>query len=418
MKFNPFQPNGMVAPGMFAGRIEEIDAIEQCLFQAKMGNPQHFLISGERGIGKSSLFYLIEIIASGAIETSENTKMAFLTVSVDLGGAQTQIDIIRTFGRGLRAAISERDGLHDKAKQFWEWITNWEVLGVRFHKQADEIDPQDLADELVSQIISLCKQLDGQIDGVLILIDEADRPGEEANLGELLKAFTERLARKNCGNVLFGLAGLPTIIGKLRGSHESAPRIFETLHLEPLEPEERKRVVDSGLEIASKRNGFEIRITPDALDLISTLSEGYPHFVQQFAYSAFSEDKDRVIDIRDVANSAFKENGALAQLGAKYFSEMYHAKISSDDYRKVLDVMANYSDAWVTRKTIISETGLKSTTVTNALNSLKGKNIILVDETRQGHYRLPTKSFATWINAIKTVADDHDDQEGNLFEDL
>ena len=407
----------MVSHGMFAGRIEEINAIEQCLFQAKMGNPQHFLISGERGIGKSSLFYLIEITASGMIETSEDTKMSFLTVSVDLGGAQTQIDIIRTIGRGLRSMIGEHDELRDKVRKFWDWITNWEVLGVRFHKKADEVDPQDLADELVSQLISLCKQLDGQIDGVLILIDEADRPGEEANLGELLKAFTERLARKNCGNVLFGLAGLPTIIGKLRASHESAPRIFETLHLEPLEPEERKYVINSGLKIASTRNNYEIKITPDALNLISTLSEGYPHFVQQFAYSAFAEDNDRVIDIKDVARSAFKENGALAQLGAKYFSEMYHAKISSDDYRKVLDVMAEYSDGWVTRKKILIETGLKPTTVTNALNSLKNKNIILVDETRQGHYRLPTKSFAAWINAIKTVTDDHDNQEGTLFDE-
>ena len=54
-KFNPFQPNKMVVPGMFTGRIEEMHTIEQCLFQAKHGNPQHFLVEGERGIGKSSV---------------------------------------------------------------------------------------------------------------------------------------------------------------------------------------------------------------------------------------------------------------------------------------------------------------------------------------------------------------------------
>lgn len=105
----------------------------------------------------------------------------------------------------------------------------------------------------------------------------------------------------------------------------------------------------------------------------------------------------------------------LAQLGAKYFSEMYHAKISSDDYRKVLDTMAKHADAWVARKDLIAETGLKAGTVTNALNSLKNKNIILVDETRQGFYRLPTKSFAAWISAIKSAPEGAEGQT-NLFE--
>lgn len=219
--------------------------------------------------------------------------------------------------------------------------------------------------------------------------------------------------------MLIGLAGLSSIIGKLRASHESAPRIFETLHLDPLETEERKSVVASGLREANAKNGFEVKITDDALQLISTLSEGYPHFVQQFAYSAFAEDSDNVIDVGDVAMGAFKENGALAQLGAKYFSEMYHAKIASDDYRRVLDTMAIHGDGWVARKELINETNLKPTTVTNALNALKNKNIILSDETRQGQgfYRLPTKSFAAWINAIKSVENETQNQ-ANLFDEM
>jgi len=77
LKYNPFQPNTMVAPGMFVGRLEEIDAIEQSLFQAKNGNPQHFLIEGERGIGKSSLLLLISGYAEGVVESHRAEKMSF-----------------------------------------------------------------------------------------------------------------------------------------------------------------------------------------------------------------------------------------------------------------------------------------------------------------------------------------------------
>lgn len=105
MKFNPFRPDGMVAPGMFTGRLEEIEAIEQSLFQAKNGNPHHFLIQGERGIGKSSLFFYVQIMASGD-SRPPRPSLKFITVSVDLIGAETQFDIIRCVGRGLKSELS------------------------------------------------------------------------------------------------------------------------------------------------------------------------------------------------------------------------------------------------------------------------------------------------------------------------
>ena len=76
MKFNPFVPNGIAFPGMFFGRSDEIGTIEQSLFQTLNGNPQHLLISGERGIGKSSLLNYADLIARGDIEV-EDTEFNF-----------------------------------------------------------------------------------------------------------------------------------------------------------------------------------------------------------------------------------------------------------------------------------------------------------------------------------------------------
>jgi hypothetical protein len=68
-KFNPFRPDKMMPPGMFCGRVEELRVIDHCLLQTKGGNPQHFLIDGERGIGKSSLFLIAQYVAKGDIPT-------------------------------------------------------------------------------------------------------------------------------------------------------------------------------------------------------------------------------------------------------------------------------------------------------------------------------------------------------------
>src|ERR1700743_2715906 len=110
LKYNPFKPNNIVHPAMFVGREDELKIIERCLFQSKNGNPQHFLVEGERGIGKSSLLKYVEAVADGKIPglLIGEERFNFLTVSIDLGGCETQVDIIGKLGRGLRSAIAAR----------------------------------------------------------------------------------------------------------------------------------------------------------------------------------------------------------------------------------------------------------------------------------------------------------------------
>ena len=111
------------------------------------------------------------------------------------------------------------------------------------------------------------------------------------------------------------------------------------MELMPLEKSECEQVLEIGLREATKKNGFDIHITQEAENEIATLSEGYPHFLQEFAYCAFEEDNDNIIESGDVLDSLFREHGSFDQLGRKYFTQYYEAP-SSDDYRKVLDTMA------------------------------------------------------------------------------
>lgn len=409
-KYNPFRPNSMVTPGMFCGRFNELERIERSLFQTKNGNPSHFLIEGERGIGKSSLFLYVDYLATGVIPGSSSETFNFVVVSIELRTDCDYYDLIRIIGSGLRQALSDQETIKKLAVKAWDFLSNWEILGVQYHKVKERLEPHELLDNLTEILVEILVDASTEVDGILILIDEADKPDEAANLGELVKLLTERLTRRRCERVCLGLAGLPNIIPKLRHSHESAPRVFTALTLEPLEPEERVEVIRRGLKEAKEKNGHETKITPEAEEMISHLSEGYPHFIQEFAYWAFDHDEDGVIDAKDVLESAYlKENSALQQLGQKYFRDLYFDRISSDDYRQVLNVMADHSDGWVSRAEILKTPGIKESTVNNALAALKKKNIIIPSDRHRGEYKLPTKSFAAWIKALATAID----QAGN-----
>jgi hypothetical protein len=280
-----------------------------------------------------------------------------------------------------------------------EFLLKIEAMGVKYHKDTPvSVEPFEMVDELSNAISQFFKSASGDIDGILFLLDEADKPSVETNLGESIKLLTERLTKKSCDKVAVGLAGLPTLIDKLKASHESSPQLFNIMSLAPLEPKERKAVVIKGLEEIKAKTNLEVKITDEANDFLSDLSEGYPHFLQQFAYSALDEDIDNQIDIEDVRRGAFKEHGALEQLGNKYFYDMFNT-INSDDYRLVLQAMASKSFGWISRADIIEASKLKPASVDNALRSLKLKGTVLNNDSQKGEYRLPTKSFAVWINA-------------------
>ena len=64
MKNNPFNPNSVVKPQLFAGRVNQVFHVARKMSQIRDKMPSSFVISGERGIGKTALAKLIMFICS------------------------------------------------------------------------------------------------------------------------------------------------------------------------------------------------------------------------------------------------------------------------------------------------------------------------------------------------------------------
>jgi hypothetical protein len=300
--------------------------------------------------------------------------------------------------KALQAEVRKRDALRSLVINAWEFVSRIEAAGFKINKADATHAETELLDRLIEDFVTVAGSLPDGVDGILLLVDEADKGAERTKLGLFCKLLTEELSRQQAERVCIGLAGLSGTVEMLRHSHESSPRIFRSLDLDPLSNEECIEVIDKAIAEANTKNPQPMELSPAAKRLIADLSEGYPHFLQEFGYCAFEQDSDYTLDAADVSKSLFGENGAFDQLGKRYFNKAYFAT-SSDDYRSVLDAMALQGDSWIERNQIIFITKLKASIVDNALRALKSKNIIIQDDAIRGRYRLPTRSFATWIRA-------------------
>lgn len=391
---------------MFVGRVPELKRVEAALVQTRAGNPSNIMITGERGIGKSSLLNYTKDVAGGAFDGFDGTMYSFLVVDTDIDENTTQLGLVQKIELGVSQTLGKTEAARAFLRNAWDFLKRVEAGGVKI-KNADKPPSDELLLEQFSYTLAdltdrMCAPGDASLfnakfDGILILIDEADNASPQLALGSFFKLLTERLQRRGCNRVSFAIAGLSELRTVLTESHRSSLRLFEELILGRLSEHEVNGVIEIGLRQANEVNQKQTTITDDAKRHLVFYSEGYPHFIQQFAYSAFAVDSDDVIDRDDVMRGGFGRRGAMELIGDRYYRDNFYNKVQKESYRQVLRIMAERLDDWVTKKEIKAKFKGPESTLDNALFALRDRKIILAKEGERGVYRLQHKGFAWWI---------------------
>jgi Cdc6-like AAA superfamily ATPase len=403
MKINPFNPNSPIGPGMFAGRIKEIEAIEQILLQTRASKGHGFLLLGQRGIGKTSLLNLVKFQAEGRIET-KGEILNFLVIEIDITKETNQYTIIKKIELALKRKLAKSEPTRKLFSDIWDFLGKVEVAGVKVNTSS-EYDKELLFEEFSYSLADTIKRITAKAgdkfenthDGILLIIDEADNATKELDLGTFLKLLVERLQKEGSQQLMIGVSGLPKTKEILIESHPSSIRIFEELNLDRLTDDEIKYVIKQVLDHTKDLNGTRTEIEDEAEKKLVRLSEGFPHFIHQYGYCAFDLSDGLIITDDNIQKGAFGINGAIEKIGDKYYRDDFYNKIKVDSYRQVLIIMSEKLDDWVAKKYIKGKFKGQAATLDNAINALRTRGIILSKEGVKGIYRLQDKGFAWWI---------------------
>lgn len=293
LKANPFTPQDPVTdPRRFAGRREALRSAVDTLYNA--GN---ILITGPRGIGKSSLAYQLLYMTEGDPELlyklnidADEPLFNYLTADHRCTADNDLIDI----ARGLAWSLARNVEYNEPAERTSHIGFDLKLLTGGVESKSRRASPSSIAAWFAGRVEDVFEADKEGRNGVAILIDEVDALEPGLPLGPFLKACSEKFRLDAHHSICFIVGGVTGTSTKLLQQHRSTERLLERINLERMSNAELDELITLALD------GTSTIATDEARGIMVELANGFPQPLHRIGYHTFRFDDDNRIAKRDV----------------------------------------------------------------------------------------------------------------------
>jgi hypothetical protein len=305
-------------PNAFGLRTKEISTCVEALY-----NYRNVLISGPRGIGKSSLANQLQNILQGdntlllrcGIEaTFPKTLCLFHPCDVENTLEQLALDILYNIEqRCLLLKQNEPANI----KPTFEINLGIFKATLESETSTKNRSPATIANQLVAGLSIALTTLKNHLlfEGINILIDEVDQFAKEINFGHFMKIVHEAINNQGLQGVTFTLAGQKGIYTRFVSEDESFERLIRHVPISTLDVDASNYV----LEYATTQAAPKFTIDERGKALILSISSGYPyvlHLLGDAAYMAMEDlKKMNFQDVMDGIEAVLKSDKREKYLG-------------------------------------------------------------------------------------------------------
>jgi len=387
---NPFRPGKrLTSPELFAGRQRELHDATQRVIQAASDNAMHTLVTGERGIGKSSFSSQLQGILLGdetflnligANKADQPFKFLVAEHVAQKGQGAAELAI------GLLAGLEGES----KLKRYFNYSLDFQIdLGpLKTTAKQKTSDTSDVITEFIAQMAKVIAG-SGGADGVILVVDEVDRVAGKAGVSTFFKVTTERLSAAGMNNVAFVLIGMIGTLDDLKREHASVGRVFLPQPLPLLTKPETVGLLTKALL------GTKVTIDADAASTVFDFSGGYPNAVHLIGESAFTlaMGSERVITKQLVREAVDK---VIAQSAPEDFDPLYLRFKGRS--RQLIRLMASYDEPDVPSKYLLKKLNVKATDISNNFDTMLNGDVIV--RPQDGYYRLRDPLFREYVRDL------------------
>ena len=380
---SPFTPRSLADPRLFVGREAQIQQLLDAAQKAKRGNFQIAFVSGERGIGKSSLIKMMLRLA----ETRHNAA----TAHAHLGGVSDFAGLGR---RAMEAAARDGESRVWGAKllsALGDRVERVGIMGMDITLKGEKREWEVVGQNLPGEMAGLTKKIGGKRLPMILALDDINGLADKPAFAHWVKSATEIAAgRGGAVPVLLILAGLEERRRQMIRHTPSVARVFHpTLFVEPWTEEETLDFFRRGL---FKAGG----IPPDAfkkfwLEYCAFHSGGFPMLAQEIGHAVWVRAR------KDERTALLGISDATRAIGRQYLQSGIVDALGSSRYKSILAKTARMSlkGGKISRRNLLQNAGLteqEKAGVDAFLRRAKKLGAIVADEesAEPGAYRFPT----------------------------
>jgi len=363
-EYSPFTPGVPVPLEFFVGRQKEVEEIVNAVGKAvSHKSVERIFVSGERGIGKSSLCNMALTVAE--------ERHRVLGLHVFLGGVTTLEELARRVFERLLQKSRDKSWFETIKSYLGNHVKQVGLFGITLEFTASDSELKRSLEDFPSVLRNLLDKLKDEKRGLMLILDDINGLSASRPFADWLKSFVDEVATSGQPlPLLLMLVGLSERRSQLINHQPSLDRVFDLIEVKRFQEEEIREFYSKTF---SKVN---VVVQDEAMNVLSIFSGGYPVFIHEIGDAVFKIDTDNVIDKADASMGIFK---AAQTIGAKYIEPKVLATIRSERYKGILKKIVQHpSDRTFTIRELSKRvTEEERKVLHNFLQKMKKLNVIV-----------------------------------------
>lgn len=382
MRYNPFNPQQPARPDFFVGREPEIEEFEKFLVQTMHNSPMNMSITGNRGMGKTSILMKFEQIA-------KEKKCIVVRLSNYEGNVGNIVELADFITSNLKREILSKRPIDENFDKLKKWMSGLKPT-IEWNDVSLSLEKRQIVQEMFrARLDKLWDEIKKDYPACVILFDEAESLEKiEGALAFIREVFQRTGMACNYMVVLAGKLNFPE---RMSESFSPLNRFFPCSKLTPFKDDDIKKY------ILDKLRDENVTIDAESIAFVAKNSEGHPYVLVTMCYLVFDtlREEEEKITLDTIKRSKEKISAKLSQ---DFFYPMYYTlSPKAKDVLKAICMRArtlefNFSES-------VAWTKLSRNYASPYIQELSRKGII--NKLERGKYQVFHKLFKNYVNRLE-----------------